>query len=224
LRLLAFETLGTGVSAAAFAAGTMVDSLAEPDGREQAEHLLPLIDRLRQRLGWAWTSVDVLAVDVGPGGFTAIRTGVAAARALALALDRPIMGVTSLETIAAAAGGPVLALKDLRREQLAVQHFGKDGSPSDPVKLLTRPEAAREAARAPRLAGDGADAIAAETDPAKPVIEAELAARYVGAASWYRMMRGAAPVAGTELRPFYLRAPDARLAAGKPLVAVLAEP
>jgi tRNA threonylcarbamoyl adenosine modification protein YeaZ len=224
LRLLAFETVGTGVSAAALDGDALIHSLDGPDRRDQAERLLPLIERLLAQLGWTWTSIDVLAVDVGPGGFTAVRTGVAAARALALALDRPVMGVTSLETIAAAVGGPVLALKDLRREQLAAQRFAADGSPADAVRLLTHTAAVREAAGAPRLAGDGAAAIAFDLDSDKPVIEAELRARYVGAASMGCMTRGAAPVAGTELHPFYLRAPDARLAAGRSLVAVLAEP
>jgi tRNA threonylcarbamoyladenosine biosynthesis protein TsaB len=224
LRLLAFETVGTGVSAAAFEDGDLIDSLEDPERCDQAERLLPLIDRLRDRLGWAWMAVDVLAVDVGPGGFTAIRTGVAAARALALALDRPVLGVTSLETIAAAAGGLLLALKDLRREQLAVQPFASDGTPIAPAQLLTLAAAAAEAARAPRLAGDGVVVLASSLDVDKPVIEASLTARYVGMAAWERMVRGAVPVVGTELRPFYLRAPDARLAAGKALVAVLAEP
>jgi hypothetical protein len=93
--------------------------------------------------------------------------------------------------------------------------------PEGAARLLGRAEALVVAAGAGRLAGDGAATIACDL-PAPPsgpvVVEAAFDARYVAAAALRRVARGEEPVAGTSLRPFYLRAPDARADAGRPLV------
>jgi len=226
LRLLAFDTLGPALSAALVAAGRGVAyRVLPPEGGGRAERLLPLLDEILADAGWGWRDLDLLAVTVGPGGFTAVRTGVAAARALALALDRPAVGVGTLEAVAeaavvAAGPGALLALKDLRRGDFAVQAFCADLVPDGPVRLLDRPAALAAAAGADRLAGDGAAAIAQDLPaPSRPVVEAPFDARYVAVAALRRVTtRGEEPVAGTSLRPFYLRAPDARADAGRPLV------
>ncbi len=226
MRLLAFDTLGPALSAALVADGRGVAHRALPlEGGGQAERLLPLLDEILADAGWGWGELDLLAVTVGPGGFTAVRTGVAAARALALALDRPVVGVGTLEAVAeaavaATAPGALLALKDLRRGDFAAQAFSVDLAPDGPARLLDRPAALAAAARAERLAGDGAATIARDLPaPGRPVVEAPFDARYVAAAALRRVAtRGEEPVAGTSLRPFYLRAPDARADAGRPLV------
>lgn len=202
-----------------------------PAGAGQAERLLPLLDEVLAAAGWGWRDFDALAVTVGPGGFTAVRTGVATARALALALDRPVLGIGTLEAtaeaVAAADGpGPVLVLKGLRRGDFAAQAFGGDDlTPEGPARLLDRSAALAAAGGARRLAGDAAVAITRDLPPSgtPPVVEAHVDARYVAAAALRRVTtRGEEPVAGTSLRPFYLRAPDARTDAGRPLVATQA--
>jgi tRNA threonylcarbamoyladenosine biosynthesis protein TsaB len=154
LRLLALDTLGPAVSAALVASGRETAyraALPLEGGGQAAERLLPLLDAVLAEAGWGWRDLDLLAVTVGPGGFTAVRTGVATARALALALDRPVVGVGTLEAVAeaavAAAGpGPLLALKDLRRGDLAAQAFDADLAPDGPVRLLDRAAASVAAA------------------------------------------------------------------------------
>jgi tRNA threonylcarbamoyladenosine biosynthesis protein TsaB len=82
------------------------------------------------------TSLDAIACDVGPGSFTGIRVGLAAAKGIALALDIPLVPVTSLEALAAAARiggaeGPIVAVLDARRGEIFVQRF--DGAePGEP--------------------------------------------------------------------------------------------
>ena len=227
MRLLAVDTLGAALSAALTERGELLTERAERSAHGQAERVLPLLEEVLDAAGWSWRDPDLLALTIGPGGFTAIRTGLAVIRALALAIDRPVVAVGTLEAIAEAAvdqagPGPLLALKDLRREQLAVQAFGPDLAAETDVRLLAREEALAMAARAPRLAGEEAGALAAFLEGGKPAIEVGPAARYVARAACRRLGRGERPVAGTEVRPFYLRAPDAQPAAGKPLVAALA--
>ena len=131
MRLLAFDTQGPLLSAVAAEGCAVVVERAEAAERGQADRILPLLEEVLALAGWGWRSVELLAVTVGPGSFTAIRTGIAAARALALALDRPAIGIGTLEAMAEAAvdlagPGPLLVLKDLRREQLAAQSFAPD--------------------------------------------------------------------------------------------------
>ena len=77
---------------------------------------------------------------------------------------------------------------------------------------------------APRLAGDGALLLRPFLPATNTILEAVPSARYGAHAAWRRVTRGERLVAGTELRPFYLRPADAQLAAGRPLVAALAAP
>jgi tRNA threonylcarbamoyladenosine biosynthesis protein TsaB len=96
-----------------------------------AETLLPLVERLLAETGSSRSSLDRLAVGVGPGSFTGLRVGIALAQGMALGLDRPLVGVGSLRAIAR--GAPpedprvrVVGL-DARREELFVAAYDPDG-------------------------------------------------------------------------------------------------
>lgn len=69
-------------------------------GRQQAELLIPELERLLKKARVSKQNIMLLAVDVGPGSFTGVRIGVATARALAQALRVPLVGVSSLEAMA----------------------------------------------------------------------------------------------------------------------------
>lgn len=170
--------------------------------RGQAERLLPMLEEVLRERGVAWGDLDGLGVCVGPGNFTGLRLGVAAARGLALALDVPAIGISRLEALAADRPGPVLVTLDANRDRLFAQDF-EDGVP------LAEPVMTTLAALDPRPAktvcvGFAAQAIAArmglaagpEADNADTGVLARLAAM--------RLDRPQPRPA-----PLYLRPPDA---------------
>ncbi len=71
-------------------------------GRGQAEELIPLIGALMEEAGLPFASLNRIAVCIGPGGFSGIRTGVAAGRGIGLAARLPVVGATSFRIMAAA--------------------------------------------------------------------------------------------------------------------------
>ena len=103
-------------------------SLNEAFDEQRSERLWVAIDELLYDEGLTVRNVDLFAVCVGPGGFTGLRVGVAAAKGFAVAGDKPMVAVTSLE--AAAASGseahPVLALVNAYKKEVYSQLFSFD--------------------------------------------------------------------------------------------------
>lgn len=95
------------------------------------ERMLPLVEELLAEAGWAPSSLDRVGVGVGPGSFTGLRIGVALAQGIALGLDRPVVGVSSLQAMAFAAPPtdlPTAAVLDARRDEYFVAVFASDGT------------------------------------------------------------------------------------------------
>jgi tRNA threonylcarbamoyladenosine biosynthesis protein TsaB len=185
--------------------------------RGQADQLVGLIDDLVGAAGRAYRELGVIAVDHGPGGFTGLRSAVAAARGLALAADLPVLAVTSLEALAAAvperAAGTLVAALDARRGQVYVQLFDQRNEPrTAPAALLPGQVAAGLDAGPLRLVGSGAALIRTALPEGRPVVieSAELDARWVAKRAARRIASGEMPLPGSSLRPLYLRPPDAR--------------
>ncbi len=121
-------------------------------GRAHAELLAPAIEEVCALSGCTVAEVDQLAVDIGPGLFTGLRVGVATAKALAQALGIGVLGVTSLDVLAAAAaerfgaGGStrVVSLVDARRGEVFAASYrfdevpdpAVDGGPADPRSVV----------------------------------------------------------------------------------------
>jgi tRNA threonylcarbamoyladenosine biosynthesis protein TsaB len=140
--LLALDAAGSACSAAAWRGGAVVAHRLEAMSRGQSERLVPMIEEVMGEAGLAYRGLDAIAVTRGPGGFTGVRIGLATARGLALAWDRPIIAFSTLEAVAAATADverrdrTILVLLDAKRADLYVQAFDPDLAPlSEPAAL-----------------------------------------------------------------------------------------
>ncbi len=121
--LLAIETATIEVALALHSTEGLVARAGVRQGRRHVETLHPLIDALAAGAQVPLASLEAVAVDVGPGRFTGLRVGIAAAKALAFALSIPVITARSTEVLLHALADderPALAIVDLRRGEIAV--------------------------------------------------------------------------------------------------------
>ncbi|MEM9048634.1 MAG: tRNA (adenosine(37)-N6)-threonylcarbamoyltransferase complex dimerization subunit type 1 TsaB [Pseudomonadota bacterium] len=122
--ILAFDC-SAAHCAAAVVSDDQVLAQSRADMPRGSDHLLiPLLERVLAAAALGWRELGALAVCTGPGNFTGIRIGIAAARGLALALSVPAIGVGRLEALAEGTRRPVLASAAARRDSLHLQLFG----------------------------------------------------------------------------------------------------
>lgn len=166
-------------------------------GRGHAERLVPMIGALL-----AGRRPDSILVDCGPGSFTGVRVGLAAAHGLAIGWGVPIVGYSSMAVVAAAAGagGEIAVALEGGHGQLFVQTFGEDlMRPLDTLRSL--PPAQAAAILAHRVAGSGAAALVAARGWGEAIDALPRAAE----ARFLPLAQRSLPP-----RPIYGRAPDAK--------------
>ena len=104
MNVLAFDTCFSAVSVAVRWQGAGGERLLREAYEERsaghAERLFPMIAEVMDGAGLPFAAIDRIAVTLGPGTFTGVRVGISAARALALALGKPVVGITSLAAMA----------------------------------------------------------------------------------------------------------------------------
>lgn len=160
-RLLVIETATAACSVAVLADGAVLAERHELVGRGHAERLIPMIGELP-----GGGRADAILVDVGPGSFTGVRVGLAAARGLAIGWGVPVHGYSSLALIAAAgfAADPALSRLSVVLEgghgEVFVQHFATPLIDAAPLASL-RPEAALAALDGRPAIGSGVRHLAA---------------------------------------------------------------
>jgi tRNA threonylcarbamoyladenosine biosynthesis protein TsaB len=183
--------------------------------RGHAEALMPLIVRVIKEAGIGFASLDRIAVTTGPGSFTGLRVGLSAARGIALAANRPVVGLTTLTAYAAPVVGrnaeqPVISVIDARHGQVYFQVVSGNGG------SLMRPrvgpiEEALGASRfgAPYLVGNAAKIIG-DRWPADAPPPFKVEALPAPDITWVAWLGAAVNPDTAPARPYYLRAPDAK--------------
>jgi tRNA threonylcarbamoyladenosine biosynthesis protein TsaB len=193
-------------------------------GRRHAENLTPAIDFVRRQARVDLHEISCVAVDLGPGLFTGLRVGIAAAKALASALRVPMIGVTSLDLVAFPVRfSPRLIVTaiDARRGEVfyalyrqvpgGVQRLGepRSGTPDDLASELL---AARDDIL---LVGDGALRYIEAIEGLSKVEVADQGLAHPSASSLVQLAHAQALreqwVKPWELAPLYLRKPDAEI-------------
>jgi tRNA threonylcarbamoyladenosine biosynthesis protein TsaB len=182
LTLLAIETAGSACSAAVARGGAVLAAERLVLRHGHAEVLFPMIERVMQEAGLAPAQLDAVAAAIGPGGFTGIRVGLAAAHGIALAVGARLVGISSFAAVAARVTGPrigapddtgcpgsggqasgcraLLVALDSRRADLYVQLFALDGAA--PLAVPQALIADRLGEYVARLAGDATLLIAGD--------------------------------------------------------------
>lgn len=129
MRLLALDTATEACSVALWQDGEILERF-ELAGRSHTQRMLPMVHGLMAEAALAFSQLDGLVCGVGPGSFAGVRIGVGFIKGLALALDRPVAGVTSLAMLAQAAidagASQVLAAIDARMHEVYFGTFAKD--------------------------------------------------------------------------------------------------
>ena len=196
--ILVIDTATPACSAALIEGEALVDERHELVGRGHAERLVPMIEALL-----AGRRPEAILVDCGPGSFTGVRVGIAAAQGLRIGWGLPLTGYSSMAAVAAAArgGGEIAVALEGGHGQLFVQTCGEE--PMRPLDMLAslRPDEAAAAIRAHRVAGSGAAALV----EARGSGEAVEALPRAADARWLPPALRSLPP-----RPIYGRAPDAR--------------
>jgi tRNA threonylcarbamoyladenosine biosynthesis protein TsaB len=167
MKILAFDCATGHLSVAVAIDGRVAARHDEPAARGQGERLLPAIAATMAAAGMDYAALERIAVTVGPGHFTGLRVGLAAARGLRVATGLPVIGITTLAALAHAvtpaerADRPVLAAVDSKRAEPYFQLFDRDLAALGPA-IATTPEAFAAAldVKAVALAGDAAVAAA----------------------------------------------------------------
>jgi tRNA threonylcarbamoyladenosine biosynthesis protein TsaB len=227
MKILAVDTATTSVSVALMDGGTLCTEITRSTGETHARHLMTLVDTALNQSGMAIVDLDGFGVTIGPGTFTGLRIGLSSIQGMAAAVSKPVVGISSLDALAAQAapasretGSMVWAMLDARRQEVYGGLFKPDGSAVVPVSApqVGQPEVlVDDTDTACVFVGSGALFY-------QDVLREKLADRFVLAAPLAHTIRGetiarlaqarlenqAVPIKRV-LQPVYLRKSDAEI-------------
>ena len=208
--ILAIDTASPICAACVFKAGKVLAELSQTIGTGHAERLMPMVHDVMAKADILYSDIGMIAVSIGPGSFTGVRTGLAAAKGFAQALDIPAIGISTLEAIAFEArqtnqSQPLRVVIDAKRGEVHTQDFGADGS-ADGVPILLSLEDAKGGLGLRTLAGNGATLVDADGKSVLPHASTASIAIFAQIAA----LRGPNHTTSLTIMPLYLRGADAK--------------
>lgn len=215
MRILAIDTALGACSACVLDSGETIPLAGEQVAmdRGHAEALMPMIERVMGAVDGGFSSLDRVAVTIGPGSYTGLRVGVAAARAIAFAAEIPAVGVTTLAATAAPligreTGRVIAAALDARHGQVWFQALNGQGRPLVSIRQVSHRDAARAIGAGPvSLVGSAAAAIANEAW-AIGLDALVIDERKAPDIAWVARLGLIADPQSAPPRPLYLKAPE----------------
>jgi len=216
MRILAIDTALEACSVAVFdtEGGSRTRSRSLPMARGHAEALMPLVATVMSDARTEFDEIDRIAVTVGPGSFTGLRVGVAAARGIGLAAGKPVVGLTTLAAMAvpfidADDTKSLLVVIDARHDQVYMQLYGPGGRTLVAPRVVHLRDAIRAAMASPtRIVGNAAKLVEAAwpENERRPLLVNEAKAPDI---VWVARLGAAADPDRASVKPLYLREADA---------------
>lgn len=137
--ILAFDTSAAHCAAAVLSGDRVLATGQEDMAKGQAERLFPFLEEVLAKAGARWRDLTAVAAGIGPGNFTGVRISVAAARGLAVSLNIPAHGISSLAALAFGLPRPVLVSVDARQGRVYLQRFATITDAPVMVDLVSLP-------------------------------------------------------------------------------------
>ena len=225
MKILALETSAKAVSAAVAEGGKILCAGYQDTGLTHSRTLMPIVEGILKNTNLTMKDIDAIAVAVGPGSFTGIRIGIAAAKGLAFGADKPAIGVSTLAAMAgnvAFCDGLVICAMDARRQQIYNALFeAKDGAltrltEDRAIALSDLLEEIKDDPRPKTVLGDGGilcrnylteHGVACRLAPPQLVMQNAMSV----ALEAERLAQEGKLLSAQELEPVYLRPPHADL-------------
>jgi tRNA threonylcarbamoyladenosine biosynthesis protein TsaB len=204
--VLAFDTATSAAGCCLWRDGAVLAERREDGPQHAAQSVLALVDAALHDAGESLHDVDVVVVGLGPGSYTGLRIGIAAARGLAFGLGARLSGVSTLDGLLAGAGAGAVAAVDARRGEVFAAGAGMEAVALAPGALAARLQAGTP------VVGDGAVRYRSQLEAAGASIPADDDPVHRVRAS---VLADLAAAKGFPERtePLYLRRPDAEPAA-----------
>ena len=213
---LAIDTAADVCAAGLIRNGNVLAQELQEMSRGHAEALVPIVQNLAGEARVGLADIDLVAVTIGPGSYTGVRTGIAAARGFALGVGVPVAGVSSLQAVARAAAfdatEPIMVVLETRRADYFAQLFDSDGSSqASPIVAEGKTLANLASYHSAVLAGNAVERLVGECPALKSAnVSAARSPRPGDIAALAETDYSDGGLAPDTLCPLYLRAVEAR--------------
>jgi tRNA threonylcarbamoyladenosine biosynthesis protein TsaB len=217
MKILSIDTTHGDSSVALLSDGEIIAHITDSDENKQAERLLPIIEQVLTEAGAAYSGLSAVAVNVGPGSFTGVRIGMAAAQGLNLVHKMPLIAVTSFESVAYQSKKTEnkLVVLDAKRGQVYCQMFAN--TVSEPVLIEYNDILKVISGDNFIISGNGGNYITdiISNNKIQFLVENPDAASEAISIAYVAAQKFAKKDYSDDIYPLYIRNPDAKIAPGK---------